>query len=439
MLADVQHLDQDTVKLAVAPMWALTDDEVTDVLRAAHRLEASAAALRAKLVREAAARGLPKAQGHRSTPGWLRSLLLLDPQAAREIAEQAAALTRPAVEQAVLDGRLDLRQAAVIGKTLDVLPADLADFDEIGAGDAADLTRQAESTMIEMAARLPAYQLRRIGDRILAHVAPELADRADAASLARQEARAHRRRGFTLSLPDDGVVRLSGTLSAADAATVQAALHSLCTPAPGLRPGSTPGPAPASSDDRTAAQQRADALVDVCRLALRTGQFPDDGGEPPQVNVTVAYDSLTRALGNAITDTGQRLSAATVRQMACDARIMPVVLGGAGQILDVGRARRLATGALRRALHIRDRGCAFPDCDRPPRWTDAHHITAWGDGGPTNLDNLVLLCRHHHRLVHLPGAAWQIRLGADRQPDFIPPPDVDPDQRPRRNLFHLRQ
>jgi uncharacterized protein DUF222/HNH endonuclease len=205
---------------------------------------------------------------------------------------------------------------------------------------------------------------------------------------------------------------------------VHAALHPLSQPLP--------------EDDRTPPQRRADALVEICQLTLRTGKLPDDGGEPPQVAVTVPYDLLTRTLGGAVTDTGDRMSAATVRRTACDAKILPVVLGGAGQILDVGRARRLATGALRRALHIRDRGCTFPHCDRPPRWTDAHHLVTWAAGGPTTLDNMVLLCRHHHRLIHHPTAGWQILMGADRRPDFIPPPSIDPHQQPRRNLYHPR-
>ncbi|HEX5205028.1 MAG TPA: HNH endonuclease, partial [Actinoplanes sp.] len=141
----------------------------------------------------------------------------------------------------------------------------------------------------------------------------------------------------------------------------------------------------------------------------------------------------------ATTDTGQRLSASTARRLACDARILPAVLGSAGQVLDTGRTQRLATGSLRRALHIRDGGCAFPDCDYPPRWTDAHHIVPWTHGGPTNLDNLVLLCRHHHRLIHQTDTAWHIRLGTDQRPEFIPPAHLDPQQRPRRNLYHQRQ
>jgi hypothetical protein len=153
---------------------------------------------------------------------------------------------------------------------------------------------------------------------------------------------------------------------------VRAALHPLCQPLP--------------ADDRTPAQRRADALTEICRLALRTGQLPDDGGEPPQLAVTVAYQPLTHTLTTATTDTGERLSPASARRLACDARILPAILGTTSQILDTGHTRRLATGPLRRALHLRDHGCAFPDCDRPPRWTDAHHLTPWSAGGATRLD-----------------------------------------------------
>ena len=421
MTADVQQLSLEVAKAATVSLWPLSDDALVDMLRVAHRLETVAGVLRARVVHEAEGRGLP---GRRGVTRWVRELLLVDPQPARELVEQAAALGGdPVLQQAVLDGQIDLRQATVIAATVAAIPDDLGGLD-VSLADVARIARQAQETMIELAGQFPAYQLRRVGERILTHVAPEVAEQAEQAALARQEARAHQRRGFTLSLPVDGQVRVSGTLSTEDAATVHAALHPLCAPVP--------------QDTRTPAQRRADALVEVCRLALRTGRLPEDGGEPPQVSVTVPYDPITQVLGVGITDTGVRVSAAAARRMACDARIMPVVLGGDGQILDTGRTRRLAGGALRRALHVRDGGCAFPGCDRPARWTDAHHIVAWTDGGNTDLDNLVLLCRHHHRLIHDPGEGWQIRLGTDRRPEFIPPPSIDLHQRPRRNLYHLR-
>ena len=111
------------------------------------------------------------------------------------------------------------------------------------------------------------------------------------------------------------------------------------------------------------------------------------------------------------------------------------MLGTAGQVLDVGRGRRLFTGPPRRALVPRDNGCAFPCCDRPPRRCDGHHILSWVDGGSTSLDNAVLLCGHHHRLIHR--GDWRIRISAvDGLPEFIPPAYVDRRQRPMRNRCH---
>ncbi|WP_308121083.1 HNH endonuclease signature motif containing protein [Paractinoplanes bogorensis] len=423
------QLGQDAAKLAAASLWPLGDDDLTACLDAAYRLEQTAFALQTRLVQHAERRGLPTAHGHRSTATWLRARLRLDLGPARRLAERAADLTRqPAVEQALLDGHIDARQATAIATALDSVTTGLIELDETtdraDAVDADTIVEQAGTTLIAMAGRLTANQLSHVGDRILTYVAPHLADRADELALARQEARAHRNRGLTLSAPDAGIVRLTGLLGQEDAAILQAALLPLCGPTP--------------DDNRRPAQRRADALIDICRLALRTGELPESGGEPAQLSVTLAYDPLTRALGTATTDTGLRLSAATARRLACDARILPAVLGSAGQVLDLGRSSRLASTVLRRALTLRDRGCAFPDCDRPPRWTDAHHITPWSSDGSTALDNLVLLCRHHHRLAHDPTSGWKIRLGTDRQPDFIPPRHIDPARQPRRNLYHPR-
>jgi hypothetical protein len=413
VLETLEQLTTDAAKHAAAPVWSLSDAELVDCLNAAHRLEQAAAAVKHHLVRQIDARDIPAAQGHRSTASWLRSWLLLDPQPARDLVEQSAAFDRrPMLDEALSSGVVDVRQAAVIAAAIDAIPA------EVGAR----ATAEAETMLIDLAARFEPFKLRRLGARILDHIAPEVAERADKAALDRMEARAYEKRSVTLSLPVDGRVRLSGSLTVEDAAIIGAALEPLCTPRPG--------------DARSPGQQRADALVDVCRLALRTGNLPDNGGEPPQVAVTLPFDALTQQLGVATLDTGERIAPAAARRLACDAQILPVVLGGAGQVLDVGRARRLATGSLRRALVVRDRGCAFPDCDRPPRWCDAHHLVSWADGGPTELANLVLLCRRHHRLVHR--GEWRVRLGHDDLPEFLPPAYVDREQRPRRNLYHPR-
>lgn len=184
MLADVRQVAEDAVKLADAPLWALSDEELTTCLRAAHHVEQVAAVMKARLVQQAESRGLLAAQGHRSTTGWLRSRLLLDAAPARELADRAVALRdHPDVAQAVLDGHSDIRQAAAITATVGAVTAGLADFDDLDPVAADDIVRRAEATLVEMAGRLTAVQLRRVGERILAYVAPPLAERAEEAAL----------------------------------------------------------------------------------------------------------------------------------------------------------------------------------------------------------------------------------------------------------------
>ncbi len=120
------------------------------------------------------------------------------------------------------------------------------------------------------------------------------------------------------------------------------------------------------------------------------------------------------------TDDGLRLSVAAVRRLACDADLIPVCLGTDGEVLDVGRTARLITPALWRALVARDRHCAFPGCTRPPVMCHAHHIVHWADGGNTSLDNLVLVCGEHHRVLH--HTPWQVRLNPDDGIARVPPP-----------------
>ena len=128
------------------------------------------------------------------------------------------------------------------------------------------------------------------------------------------------------------------------------------------------------------------------------------------------------------------VTASTVRKIACDADIIPVLLGGEGRVLDIGRASRVFPPHIRKALTARDQGCAFPGCTIPAPWCEAHHITYWSHGGTTGTDNGTLLCSHHHHLIHKEHWTIQIKTGI---PWFIPPPHIDPRQHPRRNhYFH---
>jgi hypothetical protein len=141
----------------------------------------------------------------------------------------------------------------------------------------------------------------------------------------------------------------------------------------------------------------------------------------PRVVVTIGLQDLRQGVGFGTLDTGERISAWALRRLACDAELVPGVLGSRGEILDVGRAQRLVTAVIFTALVLRDRHCAFPGCRRPPIACDAHHVVSWLDGGLTSLDNLALLCRAHHTLMHNSG--WRMRINPhDRRPEFRPPP-----------------
>ncbi|MGI5525018.1 DUF222 domain-containing protein [Micromonospora sp. CA-259024] len=319
----------------------------------------------------------------------------------------------PAVRDALLSGAITVEQGRVVAETIAALP--------VGAGP--EVADKATQLLVAWADRFDPAILSRLGERVLTHVAPDLADQAELAALERATERAEARRHVTLSEQRNGQVRLSGSLDTETASLLREAIDPLCAPA-------------GEHDDRSPGQRRADALGEVCRLALRTGQLPDNGGDRPQLVVTVSLDELVNGVRAGTLETGSHLTPGAVRRLACDAGVLPAVLAGNSQVLDVGRQRRLFTGPLRRALVLRDGGCAFPGCDRPSRWCDGHHVRHWADGGATALDNAVLLCGYHHRLVHR--GDWAVRIAPDGRPDFLPPRWLDPLRTPRRNLYHRR-
>jgi hypothetical protein len=159
-------------------------------------------------------------------------------------------------------------------------------------------------------------------------------------------------------------------------------------------------------DLRTPAQRRADALCQLAHRYLDSPDRPAVAGERPHVTLTVSIETLrgNRDGGNGswrceLDHTGA-VPMQTARRLACDASILPVVMGGPSEPLDVGRKTPVVSAGLRRAVVLRDGGCRFPRCTRPHPWCDAHHLIHWADGGKTALSNLVLLWRPHHTLVH---------------------------------------
>jgi hypothetical protein len=170
-----------------------------------------------------------------------------------------------------------------------------------------------------------------------------------------------------------------------------------------IGPASAPAPVDGEPDLRPSDQRRAEALLTVIGRAQSAGDSSWSSTKA-QVFVTIAWEDLRRRTGagsllSGIT-TGDLVPPDTVRRWACDATILPTVLGTAGQVVDLGRAQRLFTPAQTKRLWLRDRHCTYPGCDAPAAWCEAHHLIHWADGGSTDLGNAALLCPRHHTSVH---------------------------------------
>ncbi|MFL6143518.1 MAG: DUF222 domain-containing protein, partial [Labedaea sp.] len=228
---------------------------------------------------------------------------------------------------------------------------------------------------------------------------------------------------FRYRLLPSGRIKYSGEGDSETAEELVALFGPLAKPTP---------PAEGVPDPRSTEQRQGDAFAAVVHLAVTAGDAPVHGGIKPHLNVILDHTTLVKGVGNATLDCGSTLNAHTIRKLACDADLIPIVLNTDGAPLDMGREHRLVTTPQRTALTARDRGCAFPGCHLPARWTDAHHIHHWADGGPTEVANLVLLCRRHHRTLH--NTPWTIHL-TNGIPYFTPPKWVDPQQKPMRNVL----
>ena len=403
-------------------------DQLGDALLAAQvvaldRLAGQLDAVRLRLLAVVDARGAGGAEQGGcapSTQAWLRAACRLSAAAAGQRVRTARALHRgplAATARALADGEVSYAHAAVLADaTGDLPPARVA---------------EAEPVLVDAARNVDPARLRRLATHLRDVLDPDGGEERGRARL--------ERRGLWLAGTFEGMVAVKGLLDAGAGEAAMAALAPLARPT---------GP----DDQRSAAQRRADAFGELARQALQAGNLPQEGGLRPQLTVTADLASLLAVHGvGGVGGWGGVLLLETVRRLACDAAVtraivrrhpthhdgagdggalaaalreavalLPPPLGAPVELLDLGRATRVISPALRRALAVRDGGCAAPGCDRPPPWTDAHHRHHWLHGGPTSLDNLVLLCRTHHRAVHEEG--WHL----DHDPvsgrvNFTPP------------------
>ncbi len=392
----------------VEQMWAAKPAEVLlAVNREIEQLRSTLAAVQAQVATEIEATEAHKSDGWASAGDYLTAVSGGRRSAGRRLLHTAAALVaeRPATFAALQAGRVSFDQCEVVVRCVDLLPVD------------ARLREAAERFLLEHAEALNATDLDKLARQLLEVLDPDGTAKREEKKLDKLERSAHLNR--FLAIVEDGLggVRLRGRGTVEDAAVVKAALAALSAP----QPSTDPECGLEGRDPRDHGARTWDALVEACQRLADAAVLPGDHGMKPRVIVTIDYQQLRAGVGAGVLTTGERLSVAAVRKIGCDADVLPVVVGGAGEVLDVGRRQRLVSTVLWLALLARDRHCAFPGCRRPPLACDAHHIRHWADGGRTSLDNLVMLCRAHHTLIHT--TPWQVRLNpVDRLPEFRPPP-----------------
>ena len=364
-------------------LWQASGHELADLLTALDEVCALAAAGRVAVVREAVTRGEVSASQAGSLTAWIAqhapSLAVAGGCAqVATVVEAGGRMTTAPVTAAVCEGRVPIPVAVSVIREIDRLRPRLVP----------EAVPTVVESMLTIGAAYGTRAVRELRVRLLAqhgHPGQFQAEQDAAAGLVALSAAYGDELGaFTYNL----------TLDAEGKAVLEAAIGPL----------SAPKPDPDGARDvRPARLRRGQALIEVCRRATAAGdRLP--AGTKSTLMVTMSWADLRdrvgagRVVGSSAD--GMLLGPETVRQAACEAGVVPVVLGSAGEVLDLGRTERLFMPGQLKALWLRDRSCTFPGCQTPAHWCDAHHVRHWIDGGTTDLDNAALLCGRHHTVVH---------------------------------------
>jgi hypothetical protein len=389
-------------------------DELAGLQRVCQIVEARKVAYLA----EVEARRLPRLGGAAHPTPWAADVLKVSRRTVGRLRRLARTLgSVPVIRDAFDAGRITGEQAQLMADAVAVLPVG-----QRAAGEREILTRGAAHGPDELRAVLREF---------LEQTDPAGTQQREEDAAARAEQQAEAKAGLTFTrLEGTNLMLVRGYLNVIPAAAFLAGVDALSSP----RNRTALGLPADETDTRTPARRRHDAVCEMGNLRQAATTLPDNGGDRPQVNLTIPWTTLLDGLaGFGYLDDGTIVTPATARLMACDALILPVVMNGESMPLDLGRTRRHFNGPTRRALNLRDHGCAFPHCDRPATMCDAHHIVPWYLGGRSDLRNAVLVCARHHRLLHHSG--WTVRISPrDGLPEFFAPGDAVP----RRNRYHRR-
>lgn len=367
---------------------------------------------------------LAKEQGFRSTAGLIAATGGGSTgDAARLVKVGAATAPRSNLLGEVLPSKFPAVQAALARGAVSaaVAAAIIGLLDRVGVKVGSARVHEAEALLVERAPGLSMEDVRKLITRAEAWLDPD--------GVAPREEEARAARALTM-FERDGMLHLTAKLDVAAGAAVKTAIQGYVSAVFGARQNAVDPDSP-DADRRSVPMLQADALSEICAHAIGcdTDDLPLAGAT---VIVRVDLTDLDTGAGSAAIDGFDTpVSITTCRRLAAGGGVIPWVLGGDGEVLDWGRQRRLFTRAQRRALVTRDGGCAM--CGIDPALTRAHHIRWWQrDAGPTDLNNAVLLCESCHHRIHDNG--WDIHIdgpGVGGRVWLIPPPHVDPQQRPR--------
>ncbi|MEI5675649.1 MULTISPECIES: HNH endonuclease signature motif containing protein [unclassified Nocardioides] len=374
---------------ALRDAWLLnlSADETGRALIEADRLQSQLTELQARLAAHADAVDTAGPSGATSTANWLAVATRQTRTSTHRLMRLADALDRELYEpvrHALAEDAVNPEQALVITDAVDALPAEVTDR----------VREKAIGILLDHARHHDAKDLRRIGKRILDVVAPEIGEAHEAKLLAAEEHRALASARVTMS--DDGHGTTYGRFQVPTATgdTLRKMLTAIAAPKrhTGADRGEVRRPGP---------ERMGRAFVELLDR-IPTNTLPKAGGVNATIVVTISLDELRKEAAVGTLDTGHRLSAHAIRRLACEAGIIPAVLDGDGQVLDLGRTRRFHNRAQRTAMAVRDKGCTTNGCDVPPWLCHAHHDDPWSTGGSTDVTTGRLLCPKHHHRAHDP-------------------------------------
>ncbi|MFJ9390632.1 DUF222 domain-containing protein [Nocardioides sp. NPDC101246] len=385
-LAAIESSLQDL--LASDPAYWRTSTK-KDLLTRLETIQTQQAALKLRVLAKAS--DIAEETGDKDASAWMRAELLVDKAVARSQIKLATKVARyEVVADGLAAGSVSHDKARVITKALDKIEADpIASAEDLAL---------AEKLLVDYATRLTANELAIVGRKILAEIDPARFEDAEAKALLAEEERAQQKTALRVWDNHDGTVGFDGVLPVSIGMRFKRLVEAYAQPRKQqlVEKGS-----PLPPWERLMGQGFSRLLETLDPAAL-----PRHGGDATTLNVVISLEDLRKDLGTATLGynetNGTTITAAEARRMACNATIIPWVLGGDSEVLDAGRASRFFQPIQRKALRLQAKCCQAEGCDMPPEWCDAHHLNPWAAGGKTDLKDGALLCLHHHRLAHAP-------------------------------------